>query len=327
MDLTRKYFIEKNNEVKGFSDVTGSASGLFVPGKDGVKNIFSTDDKKIEIIQYENKALCCVNSAFSNPAIYPWIQPEKNKKIEAVLMDLDGTSVHSEHFWIWIIEQVMGKLTGNSDFSFESADEPYVAGHSVGEHLTYAINKYAPGADIEKAREYYYSITEYEMNEILEGRGKEGAFTPAPGLKNFLKSLKMNNIKIGLVTSGLYNKAMPEIISAFRTLGMGDPVEFYDAIITAGYLTKKGITGTLGELCLKPHPWLYSEVARVALGVKDDTKIIGIEDSCAGVMSLRLSGYNVIGLKSGNIFKGGFENLCIKTPSDLNESLEYILSI
>ena len=93
---------------------------------------------------------------------------------------------------------------------------------------------------MEEARAIYFDTTEYEMKEILEGRGKEGAFTPAPGLREFLEEVKGNGVKIGLVTSGLYTKAMPEIISAFQTLKMGDPLDFYDAVITAGQTFKKG---------------------------------------------------------------------------------------
>ena len=47
-------------------------------------------------------------------------------------------------------------------------------------------------------------------------------------------------IKLGLVTSGLYEKAYPEILDAFKTLNMGDPAEFYDTIITAGHALRKG---------------------------------------------------------------------------------------
>ena len=70
---------------------------------------------------------------------------------------------------------------------------------------------------------------------------------PVPGLKDFLLKLKSKNIKIGLVTSGLYEKAWPEILSAFKTLGMGEPAEFYDAIISAGFPLRKGEAGTLGS--------------------------------------------------------------------------------
>ena len=41
------------------------------------------------------------------------------------------------------------------------------------------------------------------MEEIMAGRGKDGAFTPTEGVKDFLLELKDMGIKIGLVTSGL----------------------------------------------------------------------------------------------------------------------------
>jgi FMN phosphatase YigB (HAD superfamily) len=66
------------------------------------------------------------------------------------------------------------------------------------------------------------------------------AFSPAPGLKEFLLTLKNESVKIALITSGLYNKAMPEIYSAFRQLGLDNPEEFYDCIITAGQRLQKG---------------------------------------------------------------------------------------
>lgn len=64
------------------------------------------------------------------------------------------------------------------------------------------------------------------MKEIMEGRGRKNAFVPQEGLKEFLLALKAKGIKIGLVTSGLYEKAMPEILSAFRALDMGEPTDF-----------------------------------------------------------------------------------------------------
>lgn len=111
------------------------------------------------------------------------------------------------------------------------------------------VSDMVKGSSLELARQYYFDIVNYEMDEILKGRGKQDAFTPAPNLKEFLTTVKNEGIKIGLVTSGLYEKAMPEIISAFKQLDMGDPVDFYDSIITAGYALRKGQTGTLGDMC------------------------------------------------------------------------------
>jgi len=132
-------------------------------------------------------------------------------------------------------------------------------------------------------------------------------------------------IKIGLVTSGLYEKAYPEILSAFQALDMGDPKDFYDAIITAGFSLRKGEMGTLGELSPKPHPWLYAEVCRVGLGIEFSRRnnVIGIEDTGAGICSIRLAGYPAIGIADGNIIQSGTLSLC----NAYCESFEQILKI
>jgi len=112
------------------------------------------------------------------------------RPVQAVLMDLDGASVHSEGFWVWIIERTTADLIGNPRFALEEADLPYVSGHSVSEHLQHCIGKYAPGRTVEEARARYFEITRREMAAILEGRGRADAFTPAPGLKEFLLVLR-----------------------------------------------------------------------------------------------------------------------------------------
>ncbi len=214
-----------------------------------------------------------------------------------------------------------------SDFKRETEDEPFISGHPVSEHLQYMIDKYAKGGSLELARRYYFEIVGYEMDEIMKGRGKQDAFTPAPGLKEFLLALKGEGIKIGLVTSGLYEKAMPEIVFAFRQLDMGDPTEFYDSIITAGQALRKGQTGTLGELEPKPHPWLYAETARVGLGIPFERrhKVIGIEDSSAGVVSIKLAGFACAGISGGNIDAAGMDDMCDYRIENLADMLEIIM--
>jgi beta-phosphoglucomutase-like phosphatase (HAD superfamily) len=271
-----------------------------------------TGDKKVDFICYKDKVLAYVKSTMGYPAIYPLHPVKIEKPIKAILMDLDGTSVRSEEFWVWIIEQTTAKLLGNPKFKLEEADLPYVSGHSVSEHLKHCIDKYCPDKTVEEARKYYFEITHREMKAILDGNGKIDAFKPTPGLKDFLLNLKEHKIKIGLVTSGLYEKAWPEIYAAFKQLNMGDPKEFYDAIITAGFAIRKGEVGTLGELEPKPHPWLYAETARVGLGMEFSQRhhVIGIEDSGAGVVAIRLAGFATIGLDGGNIKESGTLSLC-----------------
>ena len=302
-------------------------SDFFETGRDGVRKILTPNDKKIDIIEFGDKKLCYVKSGMGYPAIYPIHETHFEKKAEAVLMDLDGTSVHSEEFWMWIIERTTSRLLGKSDFKREAEDEPFISGHSVSEHLQYMIDKYIKGGSLELARRYYFEIVGYEMDEIMKGRGKKDAFTPVPGLKEFLLALKGEGIKIGLVTSGLYEKAMPEIVSAFRRLDMGDPTEFYDSIITAGQALRKGQTGTLGELEPKPHPWLYAETARVGLGIpfKRRHKVIGIEDSSAGVVSIKLAGFACAGISGGNIDAAGMGDMCDYRIENLADMLEIIM--
>ena len=134
------------------------------------------------------------------------------------------------------------------------------------------------------------------------------------------------NVKIGLVTSGLYEKAWPEILSAFNTLDMGDPRKFYDAIITAGFQPGEGQAGTLGELSPKPHPWLYAETARVGMGIDfaDRNSVVGIEDSGAGVCSIRLAGFLAIGISGGNIIESGTKELCCNYGDNFEQILRFI---
>lgn len=310
-----------------FIALTEGGDGRWRIGKDGVRAILTPLDRKVEFIVLSEQTLCYVKSAMGYPAIYPLPEVDFSAPADAVLMDLDGTSVHSEHFWMWVIEQATARLLDNPAFQLESADEPFVSGHSVSEHLSHCVNKYCPDKTVEEARVHYFAITHHEMAEIMAGRGRKGAFTPSPNLKEFLLELKGNGIKIGLVTSGLYEKAWPEILNAFQTLEMGDPLDFYDAIITAGTPFSRNSAGTLGELAPKPHPWLYAETARVGLGLDPARRhrVIGMEDSSAGVVSIRLAGFAALGVAGGNITQSGARPLLYKECDGLLDALPIIL--
>lgn len=309
-----KYYIPdlgSMDETSGFTNIERCGDGKFISGKDGVTAIYRTGDKKVELICFADRTLAYVHSTIGYSAYYP-VHEVKKDTVKAVLMDLDGTTVRSEEFWIWIIERTMSSLLDNPGFSFTNQDIPFVSGHSVTEHLKYCIDKYCPEKTVEKAREFYFYHTRREMQNIIEGKGRKNAFIPTPGVKEFLLQLKEKKIKIGLVTSGLYEKAYPEILSAFQTLKLGDPKAFYDCMITAGTPLGQGDAGTLGELEAKPHPWVYAESATVGLGIPfaDRGHVMGIEDSGAGVSSVRLAGFYTVGIGGGNIKESGTLGMC-----------------
>ena len=246
-------------------------------------------------------------------SIYPLIEELPQKKIKYVLMDLDGTTVKSEEFWVYLIEKTVKSCLKNEDFHLEESDAPFVSGFTTMEHLQYCKDKYHFSQSINEALEEYHRIARFELNEIMEGRGN---------VKEFLLELKRLNIKIGVATSGLRYKAVPEIVSTFKLIGLGDPLEFYDALITGGD-QKEGEYGTIGELASKPHPWIYRELA-LGLKVDDMSHAIVLEDSSAGLLSSKLAGINVIGFKDGNLVASGLDEQCILMVDTFKEVLEYI---
>lgn len=300
------------NGDSGFVACKTCSDGYFRVGKDAVTQIFRTGDGKVELIVYEDRSIAYVKSSMGYPAYYPVRDVDNSKRIKAVLMDLDGTTVRSEDFWINIIEMCVQSLIKSSDFNFVQADIPFVSGHSVSEHLNYCIKKYCPHESLDTARKFYFEHTRREMQAILKGRGRANAFTPAPGVRDFLLEVKAKGLKLGLVTSGLKEKAYPAILSAFQSMKLGRPEDFYDCIITAGESLQSGDTGTLGELEAKPHPWLYAESVYVGLGIPADDadSVVGIEDSGAGVCSVRLAGCYTAGISGGNIIDSGTLGFC-----------------
>lgn len=288
-----------------------------------MKELIGKKLNNVEFIERDGKAYGRLNN--SGVSVDYEIKPAIPKQpIEAILMDLDGTTVTSEEFWVYIIERTMQELVGDKNFHLVEEDVPHVSGFTTADHLQYCIDKYFPDQDLNKANAIYHVVAKAELDEILAGGGKSEAFKPADGLKEFLLEVKARGIKIGLVTSGLDYKAIPEIVAVFRTLDMGDPLKFYDAIITGGHRKDTHEYGTLGEIAAKPHPWVYTEVAYMGLKIKNPDRVIGIEDSAAGVMALRFAGFPVVGLKDGNITQSGLDCLCFKKVDKLKEILEIL---
>ncbi len=303
----------------------------FFPGigeksfKEIESEIYKTKDEKAFFLLQNSNVVVYFPTNIGITAYYEFKKVKTLKKINAVLMDLDGTSVKSERFWMWVIEEVARRLLKNDSFELDDADFPFVSGFSVSEHLKYIITKYCsdlPDATLSKAQRLYFEIVHIEMEKILKGEGKEDAFVPAPHLKEFLLNLKKNGIKVGLVSSGLYEKAWPEIISAFEVMGFGDPLKYYDTIVTAGFSIKKGQAGTLGELEPKPHPWLYTETL-FALHIPV-TEAVAIEDSGAGILAIRSAGIPAIGVGGGNIESGGELPLCSYFGESLKDAWNFI---
>lgn len=315
-------------EQSGFLKIQETNDAMFFTGKSGVSQILQSIDRKISIVVFENgKHLLGINTRNVFTVYYPLSETKIKYPIKAVLMDLDGTTLYSEDFWVHVIEETMRTLMNKESFHVTDRDIPFVSGHSVSEHLQYCIDKYCAGKDLNDAMQIYYKTSQEQLNLLINGGIDGMQIQPANYLKEFLIYLQEKNIKIGLVTSGLYEKAYPEIWSVCSTLNLGKPEDFYDCIITAGYPLKAHHVGTLGELSAKPHPWLYLETALVGLGISPEERnhVLGIEDSGAGICALCTAGIPAIGLRHGNIVTSQLDSLCMDICDDLFEVKEKYL--
>lgn len=246
-------------------------------------------------------------------SVYYEIQDLKLKKVKNILMDMDGTTMLSEKFWIEMLRISVAKAIKCDNFKFSNSDLPYISGHSVTEHLSYCINKYKLDCDLFKLKKIYDEIVDYNLNN-LESSPNSQFFEPREGLKEFLLKIKEKGIKIALVSSGSTMKVMTTLNCVFKKMNMGDPLDYYDCIITGGNACKKSKYGTIGELYAKPYPCLYEEAYYIGLGLtKDDLEYtIAIEDSASGIYSILSSNIIPVGIYGGNIKKSSAEILCYK---------------
>lgn len=306
-------------EQHGLQNCDSGLGGIFRVGRGEVRSVCATADGKIEFVAYADQTLCCITNCNGQRAAYPLDAVEFVAPAEYVVMDLDGTSIMSEEFWVSIIEQTVSRLIGRQVL-FAQEDIPFVSGHTTNEHLDYALQKYAhrPLSDFAQAMEVYHEISRRELGSLVSGVHND-KMRPVDGLKDFLLALKSRGVKIGLGSSGLFYKAIPEIDAAFRVMGLGDPRDFYDCIIMGGVEKQKGNFATLGEMSAKPHPWLYKEIACMGLGCTRPEKLAVIEDSGSGVLAARLAGYPVIGMTAGNITASGLSDLCFVRAAHLRE--------
>ena len=64
-------------------------------------------------------------------AFYPLKNVQTNKKVKYVLMDLDGTTVKSEEFWMYLIECTTKEMLGDPNFHLVPEDAPFVSSASI----------------------------------------------------------------------------------------------------------------------------------------------------------------------------------------------------
>jgi beta-phosphoglucomutase-like phosphatase (HAD superfamily) len=285
-------------------------------GAAGVGTIAALADDSMTFIALETRTLAVVRPGPGPVAIYP-VPPRRAARPAALCLDLDGTIVDSEPLWIAVIEQVVGALTGRAGFRFDLDERRHVSGRSVGAHLAWALAAHAPGVSLEAARALHARFAREALDRLSVGGRNASVPRVMPGFTSLRAAARDCGLPVALVTSGVETKMWPTLVAAFRAAGLGDPAGHFDAILCGGVMAGEGRIGSLSDMPMKPHPWLYAEALIIGLGLPETAAAVVIEDSAAGVVAARLAGLDVIGLDSGNIRQLGAASLCSTVVEDL----------
>lgn len=184
------------------------------------------------------------------------------EKMKTALFDFDGVIVDTEPIYdLFWNEAAIRYGLGIENF----------AQKIKGTTLPYILEKYFSGYSEEFRQKVVRESTEYE---------KEMPFPPMPGSIEFLRTLKAQGVKTGLVTSSDDTKVK-------RAFGMLSLENLFDTVVTADRITKG-----------KPDPMCYR---LAAADLKEDpAACLVFEDSFAGIQAGNAAGMRVIGLSTTN---------------------------
>ncbi|CAB4538177.1 unannotated protein [freshwater metagenome] len=187
----------------------------------------------------------------------------KNPFPMAVLWDLDGTLIDSEHYWA--VSQ--NRLAQQYGATWTEEDERGVIGSSLYDSSALIKTKF--GIQDRSVQD----IIDHLTDEVIEQM--RASLPWRPGALELLLSLRQEGIKTALVTMSMRRMAMAVVDSI--------PFSAFDVVV-AGDDVKNG----------KPHPEPYLMAADL-LGV--ETKhCIAFEDSITGLTSAVAAGTNAVGV-------------------------------
>ncbi|MGY4542611.1 HAD superfamily hydrolase (TIGR01509 family) [Arthrobacter sp. UYNi723] len=186
----------------------------------------------------------------------PWSGTDN---MDAVLLDLDGTLVDTEPYWV----ESQRLLTEQFSVEWTLEDELALIGHS----MTYAAGKLiSRGVDLSHGE-----VLEFRLAHVVSRLNQHIPWKP--GARQFLQELKESELACALVT--MSPRAMASVV-----INALPPTQF-EATVT-------------GSDCVqgKPHPEPYLR-ALTLLGTSPE-RAIAVEDSIPGVQSAENAGLRVL---------------------------------
>lgn len=189
---------------------------------------------------------------------------KKEKRIKAVLFDMDGVLLRSEKF----INQAGVEMFREKGYNVDPQDFLEFTGMGENKYLGGVAEKNDIPFDLEKDKARTYEI----YHELVRGQ-----ISPLPGVTEFIGNCKLKGLKIALATSA--DRVKMEI--NLKEIGL--PVDTFDASVNGLEIENK-----------KPAPDIFLKAAS-RLGV-DPHNCLVVEDAVSGVAAGKAAGSKVLAL-------------------------------
>ncbi|GIG69203.1 HAD family hydrolase [Phytomonospora endophytica] len=226
----------------------------------------------------------------------------------AIFMDLDGTTLRSEQFWIDILEAT-ARAAGGNDIRLRAEDRILLQGAPTRTHLAHIMRRYALDASLTELAATYEQVCEaLYFTRSIPALAAE--ISLEPGFGEVRDWARRHDVPLILVTNGNERKAGVGLEVIAHHLACASGSEVCDGVWCAPM--RSSWLRPFGANAGKPHPWPYLEAATRGAQL-DPTALrhaVAVDDSAAGVCSIRLAGIRSVGFASGNIRGTGAHVFC-----------------
>ena len=223
-------------------------------------------------------------------------QPNKSP-IKAIVFDLDGTIVDSEHFWFSMLLEVLKDHNITLDNTGEKELYNAMLGNPIVKTAAWMIERYSLDKSVEELIHSYHENSE---------KNYQGKFTLVPGFESFFEKVSVHPLRFAIASN----------CDGFSTDLIGKSInlkgKFGDHIYHKGYV-KRG----------KPEPDIYLHAAK-QINV-EPRECLAIEDSATGIKSAQAAGMFCIGLNRGDKSKVAQADLIVDAYDQID--LEALLQM
>lgn len=187
--------------------------------------------------------------------------------MKAVLLDMDGVMVDSEHQWKLLEVPFLTGLLGR----WTDADHERIVGLSVVDLYGFLAREHG----LKLSREEFLKRSEAQALEVYRER-----VALAPGLLEALEDWKANKVKLGVASSS-HRRWIQIVLERFKLGG------YFTAVVSGDDVNGR----------TKPHPDIYLKAAAgVGAAPKD---CVAVEDSSIGLTAAKAAGTRCVAYRSG----------------------------